>query len=100
MRRPRDGATAFAAHGPRPIPARDASLNTGINHGYRGHLREQAIDDGEQLRWSQTEFNASGRFVDDAIRRAECRGSRGLQRCAGASSSCCGHQNRSIDHQR
>jgi hypothetical protein len=43
------------------------------SHGYDGHLREQSIDDREQLRSSQTEFNASARFVDDAIRRDECR---------------------------
>jgi hypothetical protein len=37
------------------------------------YLRDQFVDDREQLRSSQTEFNALARLVDDAIRRDERR---------------------------
>ena len=44
------------------------------SHGYDGQtVISASLDDREQLRSSQTEFNASARFVDDAIRRDECR---------------------------
>ena len=43
------------------------------SHGYNRHLREQSVDDREQLRSSQTKFNAPARFVDDAISRDERR---------------------------
>ena len=70
------------------------------SHGYDRHLREQFVYGRERLRSSQTELNASARFVDEAIRRDERRPSPRLQQRAGASAPCGRHQNRGMDHQR
>jgi hypothetical protein len=57
----RDRRLAEASRGPDNVVRNDDDR----------HRREQSVDDREQLRSSQTKFNALARLVDDAIRRDE-----------------------------